>query len=159
MNEPLTVELSPYGITKKHSFSMMPKISTSTGYFKIIFFLEGLEQCVDRCSETCPDVDLKQGCNMQYSCAHACKIRDLGESKESCKQNCNNPGSCYPAFNGHQFNLCTSCKNRKPHVANPPGQCAHVWKEHQKRIDECESGCSFYKRKPIMGNNREIHKV
>merc|ERR1719300_2246632 len=77
-------------------------------------------------------------------------MRDLGESKESCKQNCNNPGPCYPAFNGYQFNLCTSCKNRKPHVANPPGQCAHVWKEHQKRIDECESGCSFYKRKPIM---------
>ena len=107
----------------------------------------GLDSCVARCAETCPDNDLKNGCNNQYSCAHACKIRDLGETEFSCKEKClriHPDSSCYPVINGYQFNLCVSCQNRKPHVANPPGQCAHVWLEYQKRIDECKSGCSFY---------------
>ena len=106
-----------------------------------------LESCVAECDKTCLDNDLKKGCNMQYSCAHACKIRDLGVTEASCKLKCvrNFPGSgCYPVVNGYQFNLCVECKNRGELVADPAaGQCAY---ENQKRIAECASGCTFYNK-------------
>jgi len=110
-----------------------------------------LDSCVAKCDKKCPDDNLVKGCNMQYSCAHACKIRDLGESKGSCKRMCNRSypkSGCYPVVRGHKFDLCTGnqdgCPNRPPNPTACNSQCAHVWLENGKRIAECVAGCNSY---------------
>ena len=95
---------------------------------------DALDMCVDKCSkEVCsPDVDEENGCNQMYSCAQACKIRDLGISRRRCKRECDRTGQsgCSPVVSGFQFALCGPCNrsgcNRWP------------------TIEECEAGCSFY---------------
>jgi len=110
-----------------------------------------LDSCVAKCDKTCPDNNLVKGCNMQYSCAHACKIRDLGVSWRSCRSMCHRsyPASgCNPVVRGHKFELCTGrqdgCPNRPPNPRACNSQCAHVWLENDKRIAECKAGCNSY---------------
>jgi len=117
-----------------------------------------LDSCVAKCDKmTCPDNNLVKGCNMQYSCAHACKIRDLGVSKWSCERMCNRsypaPG-CNPVVKGHKFELCRTgtneagsqdgCPIRPPRPTARNALCAHVWLENDKRIAECVAGCNNY---------------
>jgi len=116
-----------------------------------------LDSCVAKCDKTCPDNNLVKGCNMQYSCAHACKIRDLGVGNWSCIFGCNRSypkSGCNPVVRGHKFELCRSgtneagnqdgCPNRPPRPTACNSQCAHVWLENDKRIAECVAGCNSY---------------
>ena len=94
-----------------------------------------LKTCVDKCSkDVCsPDVDVKNGCNQMYSCAQACKIRDLGMKEYQCKRECDRTGQsgCSPLVGYYQFDLCRDCNRRG---------CSNTW----PTIRECEAGCSYY---------------
>ena len=44
-----------------------------------------LKKCINSCSLRCPDTDVKYGCNQMFSCAQACKMRELGMDTDRCK--------------------------------------------------------------------------
>merc|ERR1712141_671440 len=66
-----------------------------------------LDKCLDLCKEdVCNDgLDFVKGCNQMYSCSHACKIRELGVTKDECKRHCNRDGQsgCSPSVMGWEF--------------------------------------------------------
>ena len=93
-----------------------------------------LDQCVTRCTkQTCaPDVSTKVGCNQMFNCPQACKMRNLGLSRDTCLVKCkpNGGSGCSPTFNSWEFMLCDGC--------NRAG-CSE-W----PTVQECEVGCDLY---------------
>ena len=93
-----------------------------------------MARCVEECDKTecAGDVNPRTGCNQMYSCAHACKIRDLGVAGNHCREMCqrNGQSGCSPTVRGWQFNLCRAC-NRAGCSTYPS-------------IGECVRGCDIY---------------
>ena len=97
---------------------------------------ESFSRCVEECDKTeCAGyVNPRTGCNQMYSCAHACKIRDLGVAGNHCREMCqrNGQSGCSPTVRGWQFDLCRDC-NRAGCSTYPS-------------IGECVRGCDIYIR-------------
>ena len=93
-----------------------------------------LDKCVEACEKTScgTDLDTKKGCNQMYSCAHACKLRHLGQKEDECRNHCNRRGNsgCKEIVNGWEFELCGKC--------NRNGCSTHPTQA------ECEIGCASY---------------
>ncbi|XP_066919712.1 uncharacterized protein [Clytia hemisphaerica] len=91
-----------------------------------------------RCQNTCKtaacatEMEPRVGCNKQFSCVQACKIRQLGKTEQECKALCIKPSNpdCPRTVNGYTFSLCASC---------PGLSCATY-----PPLEECEIGCQSY---------------
>ena len=99
------------------------------------FLKDQLDRCIEECDKkACSgDVNTRTGCNQMYSCAHACKIRNLGVQENSCRELCqrNGQSGCSPTVKGWQFNLCAPCQR---------AGCSTY-----PSVGECESGCNLYR--------------
>ena len=95
-----------------------------------------LDLCMHVCSKTHCAVDehTRLGCNQMFSCAQACKMRDLGLSVGQCWLQCqrNGQSGCSPTVLGWQFNLCVECNRAGPGCSKYPS------------VEECQDGCDFY---------------
>lgn len=101
--------------------------------------ITSLEKCVNNCALRCPDTDVEKGCNQMFSCAQACKMRDLGLDQETCNVMClrNGQSGCDPVVNGHEFELCGPCI---PERIDPGTTQCDRW----PTVDECQDGCGYY---------------
>ena len=115
----------------------------------------GYKTALEHCINDCPcksDVDVVNGCNQQYSCGHACKMRDLGLDERKCISTCSQSKkkvTCSPRVKGHTFSLCGDC-NRK--------HCS----EKKPTKAECNKGCRQYRGKSklrVMNNIKGICQI
>ena len=85
-----------------------------------------------------------------FSCAQACKLRDLGQTETVCEEMCQTKGDawtgnyqgCHETVNGFRFQLCKFCRVRY----DSPMKCAQ-WSDIDNRVLECKSGCHYYPNK------------
>ena len=98
-----------------------------------------LKACIEDCKKVaCPKGENPYtGCNQMLSCPQACKIRDLGVSKQQCKLYCQRHGGsgCNLEVKGQIFPMCA--------------ECACGWPEGRPYIAECAFGCDAYDRDPM----------
>jgi len=101
--------------------------------------ITSLEKCVSNCALRCPDTDVKHGCNQMFSCAQACKMRDLGLEQDKCNVMCmrNGQSGCMPTVNGHEYELCGDCIDER---INPGTTQCSRW----PTVKECQEGCAYY---------------
>jgi len=106
-----------------------------------------LEKCIHNCALRCPDTDVKYGCNQMFSCAQACKMRDLGINQENCNIMCmrNGQSGCTPKVKDHEFELCGSCI---PERAEPGTTQCSEW----PTVKDCQNGCGYYDGSTMPAN-------
>merc|ERR1712051_816235 len=94
-----------------------------------------LETCLDLCqTSSCQkDRDVQRGCNQMLTCAHGCKLRQLGLKKRACFKKCDRNGQSGRSLTvkGWTFKLAGKCNRRG---------CTK-WPKKK----ECKQGCKFYK--------------
>jgi len=106
-----------------------------------------LDKCIHNCALRCPDTNVTAGCNQMFSCAQACKMRDLGLDQETCNVMCmrNGQSGCRPKVRNHQFELCGPCVPEREEPGST--QCTR-W----PTVGECKNGCAYYDGSTMPAN-------
>ena len=90
----------------------------------------------------CSNIDVSRGCCQRLSCLQACKVRERGKDKNTCRSYCSMDG-CYHIINGYEYFLCGECADVPHHGGSnlyPNGQCST---QYGSDPQTCLDGCSM----------------
>ena len=98
--------------------------------------------CERACADMnhCCNMDVWEGSNQRLSCLQACKVRERGTDKDTCRSFCSIDG-CSHTINGYGYFLCGTCADVPHHNGSnlyPNGQCSTQYgSDPQTCLDEC----------------------